>query len=269
MPKHDKCWLDYCANERMQSVIFLENRKPIVLVVDDEPINIQILASLLSRDYEVKVACDGRTALDIAARMPTPDLILLDVMMPGMDGFTVCQRLKSDPLTKDIPVIFVTAVGGDSEVQGLQLGAVDYIAKPINGAITRLRVKNHIDTLRLRESQQEKLEFMTTMIDNIPLLIMALNVQGQCILMNRAALDTLGYIDVAQAQSDLDVNRLMGLTLADFRRARRCFLNVLHTGQHGCLTLNIGQIEADVGFSPLRNARGQVIGIAYSLLNRG
>jgi putative two-component system response regulator len=160
-------------------VILPEDRKPIVLVVDDEPINIQILASLLNREYEVKVASDGLAALAIAARMPQPDLILLDIMMPGMDGFEVCKNLKADAHTRDIPVIFVTAAGAESEAKCFELGAADYIAKPLNAKIMRLRVRTHLDIVRLRKVQQESLAFLRNMIDNAPLMIAVISRQDQ------------------------------------------------------------------------------------------
>ncbi len=130
--------------------------KATILVVDDTPENIDILVGVLDTDYKVRVAIDGPKALALAAKT-LPDLILLDVMMPGMNGYEVCQRLKQDPLTAHIPVIFVTALTDTSdETQGFQLGAVDYITKPISAAIVKARVKTHLglyDQKRLLEQQ--------------------------------------------------------------------------------------------------------------------
>ena len=119
--------------------------KPLILIVDDTPINIQVLAEALRSDYRVKVAASGPSAFDIMARHGTPDLILLDVMMPDMDGYEVCRRLKDNPATKEVPVIFVTAKTEvvDEEL-GLRLGAVDYIAKPFHLPIVTARVRNQI-----------------------------------------------------------------------------------------------------------------------------
>jgi diguanylate cyclase (GGDEF)-like protein len=120
-------------------------RKPVVLIVDDTPTNIQVLAEALRADYRVKVAGSGKMALEII-RQGLPDLILLDVMMPDMDGYEVCRSLKNDPLTQNIPVIFVTArTDTEDEAFGLQLGAVDYIAKPFRLPIVLARVRNHVD----------------------------------------------------------------------------------------------------------------------------
>ncbi|MFA7415710.1 MAG: response regulator [Rhizobium sp.] len=116
-----------------------------ILVVDDTSDNLALMSNLLRGDYKVKIANDGETALKIAALDPSPDLILLDIMMPGMDGYEVCQRLKLDPKTMNIPVIFLTAKAEmEDEQKGLEFGAVDYITKPISPPIVMARVKNHL-----------------------------------------------------------------------------------------------------------------------------
>ena len=117
--------------------------KPTVLVVDDTPDNLSLMSGLLKGAYKVKVASSGAKALQIATENP-PDLILLDVLMPGMDGREVCTRLKDDPRTAQVPVIFLTSNNeeGDEEL-GLTLGAVDYITKPFSVPITLARIRNH------------------------------------------------------------------------------------------------------------------------------
>jgi putative two-component system response regulator len=116
-----------------------------VLAVDDTPANLTLITSLLKDEYKVKVATSGDKALRIAQAEPRPDLILLDIMMPEMDGYEVCRRLKADPATRHIPVVFLTAkTGVDDEKMGLELGAVDYITKPISPPIVMARVKNHL-----------------------------------------------------------------------------------------------------------------------------
>ncbi len=116
-----------------------------ILVVDDTPENLKLMAGLLRDDYSVKVANSGEKSLAIAQTPPFPDLILLDIMMPGMDGYEVCRRLKANPATKGIPVIFLTAMTEDQdETQGFEAGAVDYIHKPVSPAITLARVKTHM-----------------------------------------------------------------------------------------------------------------------------
>ena len=123
--------------------------KPIVLVVDDAPANIQILAGCLKNDYQVKVATNGARCLELAEVSPEPDLILLDILMPDLDGYEVCQQLKQNETTRHIPVIFVTAKDNDEEEEkGLSLGAVDYITKPIRPAVVVARVKTHVTLKR-------------------------------------------------------------------------------------------------------------------------
>lgn len=124
---------------------FGTTKKTTILVVDDTPDNLSMMNNLFKNNYQVKVASSGEKALKIAASDSPPDLILLDIVMPGMDGFEVCQRLKRDPRTMNIPVIFVSARTEDEDEQkGLELGAVDYITKPIKPHIVMARVKNHM-----------------------------------------------------------------------------------------------------------------------------
>jgi putative two-component system response regulator len=119
--------------------------RPTVLVVDDTPENIDVLSGILQDDYSVRVATNGEKALAIARTEPMPDLILLDVMMPLVDGYEVCRRLKADYLTQRIPVIFVSAMNEiEDETRGFELGAVDYISKPVSPAIVRARVRTHL-----------------------------------------------------------------------------------------------------------------------------
>ncbi|MGN7614567.1 diguanylate cyclase, partial [Magnetococcales bacterium HHB-1] len=123
----------------------MTNQRARVLIVDDERFNINVLVDLLSPDYETMIAKSGEQALKRVQSKSPPDLILLDIMMPEMDGYEVCRRLKSDPATGNIPIIFVTAMDrtGDEEL-GLELGAIDYITKPISPSLVKLRVRNHI-----------------------------------------------------------------------------------------------------------------------------
>jgi len=118
--------------------------KPIILAVDDTPENLDVVKGILATDYTVKAAINGKMALKIAKAQP-PDLILLDIMMPEMDGYEVCRHLKANPQTAQIPVIFLTAKGQtEDEAQGLELGAADYIMKPVSPPILKARVKTHL-----------------------------------------------------------------------------------------------------------------------------
>jgi diguanylate cyclase (GGDEF)-like protein len=144
--------------ERLTKTMPNPDDHPMILIVDDTPTNIQVLAEALRADYRVKVATSGKAALAIAGNPDTrPDLILLDVMMPEMDGYEVCRRLKQAPATQGIPVIFVTARSdvADEEL-GLNLGAMDYIAKPFHPAIVKARVRNHIN-LKMKADLLESL----------------------------------------------------------------------------------------------------------------
>ena len=128
-----------------------------ILVVDDTPENLTLMSSLLKDDYKVKVANGGEKALQIAASGAPPNLILLDIMMPGMDGYEVCRRLKRDPGTMNIPVIFLTARSDmEDERKGLELGAVDYIVKPISPPIVMARIKNHLALKSMAESLRDQ-----------------------------------------------------------------------------------------------------------------
>lgn len=128
-----------------------------ILIVDDEPINIKVLANLLQDDYRLLIAKGGAQALEMAGSEDPPDLILLDIMMPDMDGYEVCRRLKEHPFVKEIPIIFATVKDGvEDEEKGLELGAVDYITKPYCLPIVIARVRTHI-RLKRKTDLLEKL----------------------------------------------------------------------------------------------------------------
>jgi len=136
-------------------------RKPTVLVVDDTPDNLSLVSGLLRDDYIVRVANNGEKALRIATSDQPPDLILLDIMMPGMDGYEVCQRLKADPKAREIRVIFLTAKAEvEDERKGFELGAVDYITKPISPPILQERVKTHLALKASSDFLRDKSEYL-------------------------------------------------------------------------------------------------------------
>ncbi len=138
--------------------------KPIVLAVDDTPANLDLLHGILRTDYKVKIATNGPKALELALMEPQPDIILLDVMMPGMSGYEVCRRLKSEAATEAIPVIFVTAkTEVEDEQQGLQLGAIDYVTKPFHEEIVLARLKTHLtNSQRTRELLEENQKLLSS-----------------------------------------------------------------------------------------------------------
>jgi diguanylate cyclase (GGDEF)-like protein len=127
------------------------NERAVILVVDDEISNIEIMNAALEDDYEICFATSGEQALEVA-RSVLPDLILLDVLMPGIDGYEVCRMLKDDMLLADVPIIFTTGLSDqEAETKGLLLGAIDYVTKPIQPVVLRARVRNHIELKRLRD----------------------------------------------------------------------------------------------------------------------
>jgi len=128
-----------------------------ILIVDDEPTNLHLLTSLLRSEYQVRAASSGESAMRAAMSEPRPDLVLLDVMMPGMDGYAVLEKLREDPLTRGIPVVFLTALAeAASEARGLQLGAADYITKPINPVVVLARVRTQLQAKQARDWMQDQ-----------------------------------------------------------------------------------------------------------------
>jgi DNA-binding response OmpR family regulator len=127
-------------------------RKPLILLVDDNPQNLQFLGELVEKNgFECALATSGAQTLDFAQR-EKPDLILLDLMMPEMDGYEVCRKLKARPLTRDIPIIFLTArTESEDIVKGFEVGGVDYVTKPFQAAELLARVKTHVELKRSRE----------------------------------------------------------------------------------------------------------------------
>jgi len=139
----------------------MNDAQSIVLVVDDTPTNIQLLNGILREHYKVKAATSGEKALKIALNKPLPDIILLDIMMPEMDGYEVCRQLKSSSVTASIPVIFITAKSEvEDEQKGFALGAVDYITKPFNPDIVKTRIKTHLGI----SDQKRKLDEENTVL---------------------------------------------------------------------------------------------------------
>ena len=141
----------------------MDTLKATILVVDDTPDNLTLMSELLNGHYKVKIANNGEKALKVANSDAPPDLILLDIMMPGMDGYEVCRQLKQDPRTINIPLIFLSAKNAvEDEKKGLELGAIDYISKPISPPIVMARVKNHLAL------QQKNLELLrvTAIVEN-------------------------------------------------------------------------------------------------------
>jgi len=134
------------------------DKKKLVLIVDDAPANLQVVHAILKDEFKIRVATSGPKALDLVKAEPKPDLILLDVVMPEMDGYEVCGILKATPEAKDIPVIFLTGqTETDDETKGFQVGAVDYIHKPFSPAVVKARVHTHVVLREAREQLARQL----------------------------------------------------------------------------------------------------------------
>src|SRR5574343_2049935 len=145
---------------RMQAA-FYNPQEMTILVVDDTPSNLTLMAAVLEKTFRVEVAPSGEAALQRLAVDPLPDLILLDIIMPHMDGYEVCRRLKGDPRTAGIPVIFLTAnVSSDDEEKGFELGAVDYITKPIKPRVVLARIKTHLQLKASADFLEDKAAFL-------------------------------------------------------------------------------------------------------------
>ena len=170
------------------------NTKAKVLVVDDQPANIQILAEVLKADYEVRITNNGKRALEIAQNDPKLDLILLDVMMPDLDGFEVCRRLKSSSVTQKIPVIFITAKNTViDEEMGLAIGAIDYISKPFSIPVVQARVRNHLLLKRRTELLQKSEELFRTTFESAPIGITNFSLEGRLLEVNQGYCNLVGY----------------------------------------------------------------------------
>lgn len=152
--------------------------KPLVLIVDDVHENLHMLVNILRDDYAIIAATNGEKALELARRAPHPSLILLDIKMPGMDGYMVLTELKKDPLTAHIPVIFITALSeAADEARGIMLGVADYITKPVNPDLLHVRVRTQIALQRYRQDplmhdvvalNQRERAYSLLVVDDVP-----------------------------------------------------------------------------------------------------
>ncbi|MBF0462831.1 MAG: response regulator [Magnetococcales bacterium] len=181
--------------------------KPKILIVDDAPGNIHLLIAILAADYEIAVATDGQNALQATAECK-PDLILLDIEMPELDGYAVCARLKADPVTQEIPILFLTARdSGQDEAKGLLLGAIDYITKPFNPTVVTARVKNQVELKRRRDAMEQmatdlrvakeaaakERDFTREIVNALPGTFYLLNQEGRFQLWNKKLEEVTGY----------------------------------------------------------------------------
>jgi serine phosphatase RsbU (regulator of sigma subunit) len=196
--------------------------KKVILLVDDTPANIQIALSILKELYQVRVATNGARALELAVSEPIPDLVLLDVMMPGIDGFEVCTRLKASEATREIPVIFLTGQTEiEEETRGFEVGGVDYIHKPFSPAVVKARVHTHLVLRGIRERLAQQLAAMRSELETarqIQLSILpcempkvaALDIAARYIPMNEVAGDFYDFIVVDEKRLGAFVGDVSG-----------------------------------------------------------
>lgn len=168
--------------------------KPTVLIVDDTNDNLIFLSNLLKDVYRVKVANSGAKAIQIAQSETPPDLILLDIIMPEMDGYEVCKTLKANNQTKRIPIIFLTSASEiGEEIYGLNLGAADYITKPLHPAILLARIKVHIHLKRMQDTLRDQRTWFHSIIEATPNAVIVTDEQGEIVLCNSRAGEIFGY----------------------------------------------------------------------------
>ena len=178
-----------------------------VLIVDDTPENIQVLMETLKGEHALMAAKDGEKALRLATTDPQPDLVLLDIMMPGLDGYEVCRRLKADVRTKDIPVLFITALAEEEdEARGLALGAVDYITKPFRPGLVKIRVRNQLELKRHRDNLDELVRERTREIT----LIKEVTIESLATLAECRDPETGGHIKRTQNYVKALAQQVMG-----------------------------------------------------------
>ncbi len=165
-----------------------------VLIVDDIPENIHILLNILKDDFMILTATSGEQALEVTLNEPIPDIILLDIQLPGIDGYEVCKRLKANKKTKDIPIIFVTVLTENiDEAKGLKLGAIDYITKPINSELLKIRLINHLKLKNQKDILQESLVNFQNIFDMTMEMIVLTDKQDNIVDINQSGVNMLGY----------------------------------------------------------------------------
>jgi PAS domain S-box-containing protein len=170
-----------------------ESQRQSILIVDDDSANIDVLAEVLSC-YDRRVAMNGKDAINSARSISPPDLILLYIMMPDMDGHEVCRQLKADESTRSIPVIFVTAMGAETdETLGFKLGAVDYITKPFIPSVVKARVATHMALKSAFQKVEQQNTYIRSMIEQSMDMIISLDTESNIITFNSSAEATFGY----------------------------------------------------------------------------
>ncbi|MET0013949.1 MAG: HD domain-containing phosphohydrolase [Sedimenticola sp.] len=226
-----------------------------ILVIDDDPSAIDILNSFLEREYKVVAAKEGEHGLSRAVSDDPPDLILLDILMPGMDGYSVCAALKENPRTRDIPVIFISVLDADyDEAKGLELGAVDYITKPFSPAIIHARIKTHLALSEARQKLQHQNEILEAEVEK---RTRSLQESHQALQENEAKFRTLvdnipGAIYRCNTDADRtiqfisdEIAKICGFPAEDFVHSRqRTYSSIIHPDDKAAVEIKIGSAIA-------------------------
>jgi diguanylate cyclase (GGDEF)-like protein/PAS domain S-box-containing protein len=253
----------------------MTSRRARILAIDDTPANLLTLGAALESEYELQIATSGTAGIALARNNP-PDLILLDVMMPDVDGFETFRRLASTPVLKDIPVIFVTAMDHlESEVTGLQLGAADYITKPIRIPIARQRIRNLLEREQLRQEvqlQRDQLRKLVVAVEQSPASVVVTNLDACLEYVNQRFTDVTGYSTdevIGRNQRFLQSGRTSSATYRDMWAALRAgqvwkgeFINRRKNGE-------IYWEESQI--APIRDANGMVthyVGVKTDITER-
>lgn len=253
----------------------MTSRRARILAIDDTPANLLTLGAALESEYELQIATSGTAGIALARNSP-PDLILLDVMMPDVDGFETFRRLASTPVLKDIPVIFVTAMDHlESEVTGLQLGAADYITKPIRIPIARQRIRNLLEREQLRQEvqlQRDQLRKLVVAVEQSPASVVVTNLDACLEYVNQRFTDVTGYSTdevIGRNQRFLQSGRTSSATYRDMWAALRAgqvwkgeFINRRKNGE-------IYWEESQI--APIRDANGMVthyVGVKTDITER-
>lgn len=253
----------------------MTSRRARILAIDDTPANLLTLGAALESEYELQIATSGTAGIALARNNP-PDLILLDVMMPDVDGFETFRRLASTPVLKDIPVIFVTAMDHlESEVTGLQLGAADYITKPIRIPIARQRIRNLLEREQLRQEvqlQRDQLRKLVVAVEQSPASVVVTNLDACLEYVNQRFTDVTGYSTdevIGRNQRFLQSGRTSSATYRDMWAALRAgqvwkgeFINRRKNGEF---------YWEESQIAPIRDANGMVthyVGVKTDITER-
>lgn len=245
--------------QQQQSVI--TNSKPVIMIVDDDPHNLSVLNDTLADHYTVIVAEDGESAIS-RAKFVQPDLILMDIMMPGIDGYETCQHLKNNPSTQNIPIIFMTALTGiDQKVKGLHFGGVDYVTKPFHREELLARVDVHLRLQELTKRQAESNDRLEAIFASIQDGIVTIDATGNVTKFNTAARTICGISHESRlgSMSATCPGKCRQLVLDSLSKK-----SVVKLSRQECTRGNVRRIVSLVA-SPLVNSEGKAYGTVLTI----